>query len=93
MKPIEPGCLAILTKSSRGLEGRVVTVLRRVEERGYILEPNGAMHKPEDAVWWAIDIGEHCSTGDWMAMEKNLLRIDGGESDLVDIREDLVVTA
>ncbi len=79
MKPIQPGCLAIVTGANFHTEtiGEVVTCVRRADERDPFALPGS----------WVLDSEpQYCQ-------ERFLMRIDGGEDEGVTEHTDDEVTA
>lgn len=70
MKPIEPGCLAVIVGGNPNFNGRVVTPVRFIGKLDYFPEPDQWLCDAE----WTIPTGvmPYCP-------ERSLLRIDGFE--------------
>lgn len=79
MKPIEPGCLALVIEAkNREHIGMTVRVVDKVPQ-GHVYWA-GDYLTASNIEHWAIDTGS-CSPhgGGWIAQERSLLRIDGHE--------------
>lgn len=87
MKPIEPGCLALIVGGSPKDIGSQCTVLYWVEAGGSF--DVGSERFKSSGAGWAIENYEIVGVWD----EKFLRRIDGGEPESVESKEGREVTA
>lgn len=95
MKPIEPGCLALILRGN--LRNRVCTVVEKVPANHPItthpdrtLESERTVRFLCDA--WVVDLSSDPDVS-WTVAEPNLMRIDGGEPESVEIKEGQEVPA
>ncbi|WP_417329189.1 hypothetical protein [Halomonas cupida] len=74
MKPIEPGCLAMVIRSYTGLEGSCVTVIQKTHSTEIGMLPGGELIQAGVNHWWV-----HHENREFIAHESQLIRIDGHE--------------
>lgn len=84
LKPIEPGCLAIILTNSHGLSGSEVKVIK-------VVPPHLIEESARDGVWWIVQserISAVCverKCGGIAVEEAYLMRIDGGDQTMDDL--------
>ena len=95
MKPIEPGCLALILRGN--LRNHICTVVEKVPANHPItthpdrtLESERTVRFLCDA--WVVDLSSDPDVS-WTVAEHNLMRVDGGDPESVHSSEDLEVTA
>ena len=88
MKPIEPGCLAVVIRSKvESRIGTTVTVIGRTPKDRLLMEADGSFHSSLGC--WDVDPGYLADNGlYWSARESSLLRIDGGEDESVEEQQE-----
>lgn len=95
MKPIEPGCLALILRGN--MRNHVCTVVEKIPaNQPFTIHPDRTWESerlsrfPCDA--WRVDLASDPSVG-YTVAEHNLMRIDGDEEEGVTTEQDQEVTA
>lgn len=94
MKPIEPGCLALILRGN--MKNHVVTAVSRIAPGESITYHPGRSWANErqmkvSSASWECDSASDPEVS-WNVAENNLMRIDGGD-ELIEQDDDLEVTA
>lgn len=95
MKPLEPGCLALITRGD--FANRVCTLIERAAP-----ETPQTVHLDKDPAKelslvfgqarWMVEFASDTEAYWWIA-ERNLMRIDGGDAELTDQKQELEMPA